>query len=274
MWLDACSLILKNDQWRAIRYQPQLSEEQLLVNTPLESVSGYLDRWIKSLEFGFGQDHCRIIVTPKKLSAGVGCRMIGTILHQLAKRRRDRDQVPRKLFFQAGESHFTLRGLVTLSFLCTAERREDIYHNFSCHCIPARDNETAPYYEKRVVDAMYLQFPGYERLHANELKVGRIQSMPDGLFLSRAKRELIIIEAKKSKRDFADGTAQIVQYYAQARNHPRFQEMKLRTALVTASDQCTEAYGLWEQLMTSSTELKILVDSSSAKGVVGYGLGS
>jgi len=265
---------LRNDQWRAIRYQPQLSEEHLLINTPLEAVPGYLDRWIKSLEFGFGKDHCRIIVTPKNLSDGVGCRMIGTTLHQLAQRRGDRDQVPRNLFFQAGESHFQLRSLVTLSFLCTADRRRDIYDNFSCHCIPASDNERPSDYEKRVVDAMYFQFPGSERLHVNKLKVGRIQSRPDGLFLSRAKRELIIIEAKKSKRDFADGTAQIVQYYAQARNHPKLREMKLRTCLVTASDQCTEAYRMWEQLMTSPNELKILVDSSNAKRVVGYELGS
>jgi hypothetical protein len=121
---------------------------------------------------------------------------------------------------------------------------------------------------------MYFQFPGSERLNVSELKVGRIQSRPDGLFLNRAKRELIIIEAKKSKRDFADGAAQIVQYYAQARNHTRFREMRLRTCLVSASDQCTEAYRLWEQLMTSSNDLKILVDSSNAKGVVGYEPGS
>jgi hypothetical protein len=150
------------------------------------------------------------------------------------------------------------------SISTTIVRRE-----YSPHCIPASDDEKAVDYEKRVVDAMYFQFPGYERLHVSELKVGRIQSKPDGLFLSRAKRELIIIEAKKSKRDLADGAAQIVQYYAQARNHPRFQEMKFRTCLVTASDQCTEGYRLWEQLMTSSNELKILVDRSNAKGVIG-----
>ena len=114
---------------------------------------------------------------------------------------------------------------------------------------------------------MHYQFPEHQRLDKNELKIEKVQSALDGLFLNRAKRELLIIEAKMKKRDFAEGTAQIVQYYAQARNHPIFQDLLVKTCLVTAHDESTEAYNVWQELLISKKEMKIVVDSSNAKGV-------
>lgn len=267
MWLDICTISLRKHQWRATPYNSQSSEEYFLASTTLEKVSGYLGRYIRGLQFGSIQDYCKIIITPTTAKGGVGCRMIGTVLHQLAARYGGIEHFPMNLYFQADESQFQLRSLITLFYLCTAERRRSIYDNYFFTHIPANRLEKASDYEKRVIEIMHYQFPEHQRLDANDLKIEKVQSTPDGLFLSSAKRELLIIEAKKNKRDFADGTAQIVQYYAQARNHPIFQDLVVKTCLVTADDESTEAYNVWQELMISKKEMKIVVDSSNAKGV-------
>ena len=123
---------LRNHQWRATTYNSQSSEEFFLASTTLENVSGNLGRYIKELQFGSIQDYCKIIITPKTAKDSVGCRMIGTVLHQLAARYGGVEHLPTNLYFQAGESLFHLRSLITLSYPCTAERRRSIYDNYFC----------------------------------------------------------------------------------------------------------------------------------------------
>ena len=265
MWLDICSLSLKNHQWRASAYTSSLPEEYLLANTTLEDAP--LGRYIRRLQFGLVQDYCKVIITPTAPQSGVGCRIIGTILYQLVARCGVVGHLPTALYFQAGKSQFLPRSLLTLSYLCSAEKRRSIYDNYFYTHISVNRQEKPLDYEKRVIEVMSCQFSEYQRLDANELKLEKVQSKPDGLFLSRVRNELVIIEVKKGKRDFADGTAQIVQYYGQAMNNPEFRDLTIRTCLVTASDESTEAYKIWQELMISPKELKIVVDSSNAMAV-------
>ena len=63
------------------------------------------------------------------------------------------------------------------------------------------------------------------------------------------------------------GLLRFVQYYGQAMNNPEFRDLTIRTCLVTVSDESTEAYKIWHELMISPKELKIVVDSSNAMAV-------
>jgi hypothetical protein len=104
-------------------------------------------------------------------------------------------------------------------------------------------------------------------MNTGELTLPKVRSKPDGLFLNRLKKELVIVEAKKGKRDFADGTAQTIQYYAQAKNHPEFRNCTVRNCLVTANDEATQGYKAWEELMISAKEFNICIDSLNARWV-------
>src|SRR5260370_769484 len=152
MWLDICTLNLRNNQWRALAYSPPSPQGSLLTSTMLEDVRGDLGRYIRRLEFGLTQDYCKVIITPKVPQDSVGCRMIEAIIYQLVTRCGVVENLPTTFYFGAGKSQFQPRSLLTLSYLCTAERPRSIYDNYFYRYISANDQERAADYKKRVVE--------------------------------------------------------------------------------------------------------------------------
>jgi len=153
MWIDICSMRLDNHQWRARAYRITPMEERFLSSEMLEDVSGRLGRYIRGLQFNLLQGSCNVCIFPTAPQDGIGCRMIGTILYQLAVKSSGVEHLPTDLYFQAGECPFQLRSLLTLSYLCTAQRRRTIYDNYFHIHTTALPKETASDYEKRVVIA-------------------------------------------------------------------------------------------------------------------------
>jgi len=265
MWIASESMRLKYGQWRASFLQTTITEEHYSI---CNKVDTNLGRYIKGLQFYRNEDNCIITIIPVKPQDGIGCRMIGTTFYQLVLQYGGVENLPNTLYFQAGNSKFQTRSLLTLAYLCGAETRQNLYERFSYHHIPPKESESANAYESRVINEISSQFSNYERLNTNELKLKKVQSTPDGLLLNWTTRQLVIVEAKKHRRDFADGAAQLVQYYAQARNHDRFKNLEVCCCLITDACETTEAYGIWRELMTSQKDLKIRVKASNTEDIL------
>ncbi len=256
MWLDVSSIQLKNNEWIGDTHTPEQDELNLLESIKLRSFpSG--NRYIKDLQFGIKDDYCKVIITPKQ---NVGCRIIGTIVEKLASYRGSAERMPTKIYLQAEDGPFQVRSLLTLSVLCNSEMRKLLFEEYSLHHIPSKSGERAANYQTRVVNTIFQKYPGYNRLSENLLYLIDVSSTPDGLFRSDENEDLVIVEAKKRNIDFSDGTAQIVQYYSQAKHHPDFQNLTIKTCLVTSENERTKGYKIWEELMQSTNEIKFFVN--------------
>jgi hypothetical protein len=62
--------------------------------------------------------------------------------------------------------------------------------------------------------------------------------------------------------DWGQGTAQVLQYVGQARNHSRFFRDELSTVLVVTTDEPTASYRRWESLMREKRDFDFYVDAA------------
>lgn len=85
------------------------------------------------------------------------------------------------------------------------------------------------------------------------------RSKPDGLFELAQTRELIIVEAKGRRPDFAEGAAQLTLYCVQAKHAYRFKDWSMKMHLVTPAIEPTQGYELWRDWMQSEKKLTVYV---------------
>ena len=146
-----------------------------------------------------------------------------------------------------------------LQAFSTSATRVDISSRYRTIFFPSLPGEGHGDYEARAVSDLQKAHAGFDRIDAKRLRLPGVQSDPDGLFLRLKSRELIIIEAKKHQRDFADGTAQLVQYYAQAK-HSEFSGFSVQLILVTSKNSQTSGYALWEQWLKSHRDFAVFAN--------------
>lgn len=279
MWSDVNTIKLQNKQLSLQTAKLSSDENSTLDGIKLEQV--YNTGWyIKSLKIGVAQNICKVVIEARVNNQGkygaIGCRIAGVIFYNLILRCGSIEQTPSKIIIQSLGGEFMERSLLTLYYLSSSNTRVDIYQGYNppSHKFiyaPAITGEKPKDYEKRIVQEIKTRFfPTHEQLYqailSRDLLKGRGKKpAPDGLLVSRKNRGLVIIEAKMHKPDFEEGTAQLIQYYAFAKNHPRFQNYIIKTCLVTADDEHTNGYKVWNDLMASSKDFHFFVNSSNVR---------
>lgn len=242
---------LINDRWRMRQHTPSEDDSKLLESITLLKAP-HRGRYLETFKLGFAEQFGKVLLTPRK-SQGIGCRVAGllysTVANHLLKNTHSR------VYIQTDQP-VPVRGLLTLSYLCNRQRREEVYQNCTWEYIPCDDSEDAGKYEARVVNIMASRLAGYERLKSNKLALKGVRSKLDGLFYSREKRELVIVEAKKRKVDFSEGAAQVILYYAQAKNSPLFRDAFIRAHLITSGNDNIKEYEHWKMIMNTNVEPK------------------
>jgi hypothetical protein len=129
------------------------------------------------------------------------------------------------------------------------EARREILESLSLVHVSARSDERPAAYEDRAVQEVASKYQGYRELSGADPSVkGVSRAQPDGLFLNRQENRLMIVEAKKGRPDFAEGTSQVVQYYAQARANPQFAAVSIASVLISETSP-TRGYEAWQSLM-------------------------
>jgi hypothetical protein len=191
-------------------------------------------------------------------NGGAGCRVVGDIIREIASKYGSVDQLPSEIFLVA-KPKFHTRGLLTLRYLGNPELRSAFYSGYLPMIIPAKDGESASSFESRAVATLATRLAGYDSLLVSDLCIKKVQSKPDGLFLNRHTGLLALVEAKKQAFDFADGTSQLIQYFAQARNHAEFGELTVRSYHIAAEQEQTEGYRIWTELMHSAKDICFFV---------------
>ena len=63
---------------------------------------------------------------------------------------------------------------------------------------------------------------------------------------------------KQGKKSFADGTAQLHQYYGKAQTVPDFRGAVIRPLLITSVSTEAADYALWERLMQSERDYRLI----------------
>ena len=238
-----------DDRWHMDSHTPAEDDSKLLESIPLLDAP-HKGRYLETFKFGFAGQLGKVLLSPRK-NQGVGCRVVGllfsTVANQLLKNTHSR------VYIQSDQP-VPVRGLLTLSYLCNRQRREEVYQNCTWEYIPCDDGEDAGDYEARVVNIMSSRLTGYEKLRSNKLALNGVRSKLDGLFYNREKRELVIIEVKKRKVDFSEGAAQIVLYYAQAKNSPLFSDAFISSHLITSRRDNAQEHHNWKMIMNSKAE--------------------
>lgn len=171
--------------------------------------------------------------------------------------------LPRSLFIEAPGSLFQVRSLLSLWCLRRARMRHEILQRHTLVRCPQEPGEGCHgAYEKRAVGVVARALHGHEELEPSELRLARVRSLPDGLFHEADERRLVIVEAKMHEADWGQGTAQVLQYVGQARNHSRFFRDELSTVLVVTTDEPTASYRRWESLMRDGRDFDFYVDAA------------
>jgi hypothetical protein len=264
-WLDVKTFHFENDKWTAIFRD----ERELAKVVPPATAREHLEK---------GKPHCdsiRLQITKTACLAtvvsqtpdGHGCRIVGAILSRLIARVGGSDRLPKYLFLRTTGAHFHPRGLLTASCLCSPDERRDIYANCTLRHIDSLNDDNHKTYQARIMAELRPTFATYQELSPNVLKFTGVQSPPDGLFLNERDGELVVIEIKMREPTFEEGGSQVVQYWAQAKNHPRFRHLKIRTVLVAHEAFGGTDFGEWAHLMKAGPELKVFVDKSAVKCV-------
>jgi len=185
-----------------------------------------------------------------------GCRVVGEVLDEVLKHAVD--GTPRVVLWRV-KPVFTLRGLLTLSYLALPRERREVMLRFSREFLADQPGEQEGSYEKRASRTIKEQYPGAECAGRSTLRLGGRGGSPDELCLVDNGRELLVIEAKKRRVGFGEGGSQIIQYFAQARNRPEYQGLPIRSVLVTSDAVRGESYLRWEAFLRSDHEVEFLV---------------
>jgi hypothetical protein len=240
---------LINDRWRIDPHTPSEGDSKFLDSITLLDAP-HRGRYLEAFKFGFAGQFGKVLLAPRE-NQGIGCRVAGLLFSTIANHLLMNTHT--RVYIQT-DRPIPARGLLTLSYLCSSKSREEVYQNCTWECIPCNKGEGFGDYERRVVDLMAKRLAGYERLRSNRLALKGFRTKLDGLFYSREKRELVIVEAKKRKVDFSEGPAQIVLYYAQAKNRPEFRDALIRTHLITSDKDNVKEYSHWKMVMNSKVE--------------------
>ena len=257
-WFDLSSLRLADVEWEHV-----LSMESFESSSKGEAVLhefGRQGRYIDDLRVWMSDSAWRIEFTPKG-DPRIGCRGLGKILDRLVQEV-GVGQLPQDLFFRASEGTFLARSLLSLWPLCRAEQRNEILRRHTLVRCTREPQESFQDYERRAVQIVAGMLDGHEELDPGDLRVRNVQSRPDGLFYNADENELVIVEAKMNCADWSDGGAQVLQYFGQARNHPRFRRANISTYLVVDDAEPSEGYRGWESLMGLDREFCIHVDAT------------
>lgn len=260
VWRDLSTLQRDGDVWEmSLSHLPSQLENQLASTRMVIAGS---DRYTKRIEVGGAADYCRIVITPKAKYPSIGCRVIAKALNGMALSLNGVDHVPEQVYIQVRGGSFSSRGKLMLKAFADPVIRQDILKGYSLSHVAAQSLEKAGLYEKRAVVVLLSSYKGYQRADTKGLYLPDVKGKPDGFFLRTQSKEAVIVEIKKRRPDFAEGTAQIVQYYAQAKHCSKFKDWNIRLCLVTSKTEPTEGYELWQQWMASDKRLNVFVTDS------------
>jgi hypothetical protein len=251
MWRDISSLQLINDWWHLDPHTPSEQDSEILENISLINAP-HKGRYLETFKFGFAEQLGKVLLIPRK-NQGVGCRVVGLLMSTIAQHLFENTHT--RVYIQT-DPPIPERGLLTLNYLCDPQRRREIYQNSIWEYSPSNTGESPKDYETRVVNIMANRLAGYESLKSSWLTLKKVRSKLDGLFYSREKRELVIVEAKHRKADFSEGAAQLILYYAQAKNRVEFRNLNIRTHLITSQKDNIKEYDQWKRIMNSKVEAK------------------
>jgi hypothetical protein len=255
-WRDVSSLHLAAGQWQMNESRPLLQSERALASLSMKNTGKY--RYAQCIEVA-GTPDCGQITITRPDKGAVGCRVVAEALARLACFCGDIDNLPVQLYIRVNEGSFLIRGLLMLRTFCDPEMRQDIRDHYPLSHVAARFFEKAPAYEERAVGELLSRYVGYVAEDPGLLCLTDVKSKPDGFFTNTQSKTGVIAETKMNRPDFSDGTAQIMQYYAQARHRPEFKDWALKLCLVASQTEPTKGYALWERWMKSDRKLNAFV---------------
>jgi hypothetical protein len=253
----------RHGQWPLLR-ERTLSASELEVLNQVPSRSAHAPRYAAgfSLQIGVEVAVATVTLPQEKKAQLAGCRILGDVLDALLSLYH-REVLPQTVIINM-DPGFQVRGLLTLSYLSTSEARKAVMGGYSRELEPALPGERDTDYESRVVAQFEARHPELEALETTQLCLPRIaRSKPDGLYYHQQDRVLTILEAKMRGVGFAEGGSQVVQYFAQARNIPRFEGFRIRSVLITSDSTESPSYARWQRFMDSPKDVEFVIRADS-----------
>jgi hypothetical protein len=215
-------------------------------------------RHAASVEIGGDTSFCQIAITQRR--DPIGCRVLAAAIEKMTGHFGGVESVPEKIYIRARTGSAIRQGkLIMLQAFADPATRREIARGFSYLHLPDQPGESHLDYQVRAVNVVRNLYEGCEWEDPSKLNFARMQSQPDGLFKREQSKELIIVEAKQRRPDFEEGTAQIMQYFAQAKHCGRYADWQMRLCLVTSESEATEGYTQWQEWMQSSKQLNVFV---------------
>jgi hypothetical protein len=118
--------------------------------------------------------------------------------------------------------------------LASASHRHAISKAFENLVIARMPLEKPQGYEERVVNEVTSSFAGSSKVRSSCLLLPKVRSKPDGVIEQRTSCKITLVEAKMLKPNFADGLAQLIQYYGQLFYCAEWKQYKVKLLLVSA----------------------------------------
>jgi len=189
----------------------------------------------------------------------IGCRLVASGLLHLCDCVGGVENIPENIIFSSDVYPFAPRAHGAVRMLRNISAREKFMLTFACTTLPHYRNEDWLSYERRAQQEITSRYSEHERLPQHTIQVGGSQGHPDLTLAVEATRTLLLVEIKKGKLSFADGTSQLLQYYAKVLDMPQFNEYSISTLLVTAKPGKNADYDLWQSLMTTGRNYKMAI---------------
>jgi hypothetical protein len=193
----------------------------------------------------------------------IGCRLIAIGLSHLCDCVGGVKNIPDNIIFSSEVYPFAPRSRGVLNILRNRITREQFMNTFSSTEVPHHRGEVWQSYERRMQQEIPSRFSKHERLPQHTIQVGGSQGHPDLVLADQATRTLLIVEIKKGKLSFSDGTSQLLQYYSKALDVPQFNEYSINTLLITATAGKTSDYDLWQAVMTMDRDYQMTIQEPS-----------